>query len=74
MLNPLSDTDLVFLKAMARDNDGISNISDLENRTGFSHGKAQTYRKRLIDAGVVFSPRRGVLAMVMPQLADYMRR
>ena len=74
MLNPLSDTDLVFLKAMARDNDGISNISDLENRTGFSHGKAQTYRKRLIDAGVVFSPRRGVLAMVMPQLADYMRK
>ena len=74
MLNPLSETDLVFLKAMARENDGISNISDLEKRTGFSHGKVQTYRKRLIDAGVVYSPRRGVLAMVMPQLADYMRR
>ena len=73
MLNPLSELDLVFLKTMAQD-DGISNVADIEARTGFSHGTVQTYRRRLLDAGVVYSPRRGTLAMVMPQLADYIRR
>ena len=73
MLNPLSELDLVFLRAMAQDV-GISNVADIEARTGLSHGTVQTYRRRLLDAGVVYSPRRGTLTMVMPQLADYIRR
>ena len=73
MINPLSDNDLNFLKAIAQYN-GTSKIAVLEKRMGISHGTAQTYRKRLMDAGIIFSPRRGELALVMPQLADYLRR
>ena len=73
MINPLSDNDLNFLKAIAQYN-GASKIAVLEKRMGISHGTAQTYRKRLMDAGIIFSPRRGELALVMPQLADYLRR
>lgn len=73
MINPLSEKDLIFLKAIAQHN-GTAKIAVLEKRMGISHGTAQTYRKRLIDAGIIFSPRRGELALVMPQLADYLRR
>ena len=73
MLNPLSEQDRNFLAAMSED-DGVTKVADLEKRTGFSHGMLQTYRKRLIEAGVIFSPRRGELAMIMPQLVDYLRR
>ncbi|MBQ9698180.1 MAG: hypothetical protein IJV46_06550 [Acidaminococcaceae bacterium] len=73
MINPLSDKDLDFLKAIAQDS-GASNMTVLEKRMGISHGTAQTYRKRLIDAGIIFSPRRGEVALVIPQLASYLRR
>ena len=73
MINPLSDNDLNFLKAIAQ-HSGTSKIAVLEKRMGISHGTAQTYRKRLMDAGIIFAPRRGELALVMPQLADYLRR
>ena len=72
MINPLSEKDLAFLKEIAQDG-GSSKIAVLKNRMGISHGTAQTYRKRLMDAGLVFSPRRGELALIMPQLAAYLR-
>ena len=73
MLNPLSEKDIAFIKTIAY-NGGSVKISDLEKSMGISHGTAQTYRKRLIDAGIVFSPRRGELELIMPQLADYLIR
>lgn len=72
MLNPLSNLDITILKAMAQSK-GTIKTSDLESLLNLSHGTVQTYRKRLIDAGIIISPRRGELAFVMPQLADYLR-
>ena len=71
MVRPLSRADLAFLEAMAQDN-GASKVSDIQRRLGVSQGSVQSYRKRLMDAGVVYSPRRGELGFVVPMLADYL--
>lgn len=34
----------------------------------------QPYRARLIDAGLIESPRKGELVFAVPYLADYVRR
>ena len=73
MVRPLSKTDVSFLEAMAHDN-GASKVADIQKRLGMSQGSVQSYRKRLIEAGVVTSPRRGELCFVVPMLADYLRR
>lgn len=73
MVRPLSQTDIAFLEAMAQDN-GTSKTADIQKRLGMSQGSVQSYRKRLIDAGIVISPRRGELCFVVPMLADYLRR
>lgn len=73
MVRPLSQTDIAFLEAMARDND-TSRIADIQKRLGMSQGSVQSYRKRLIEAGVVISPRRGELCFVVPMLADYLKQ
>lgn len=73
MLRPLSRADVAFLESMAQD-DGPSRVSDIQQRLGVSQGSVQSYRKRLIDAGVVMAPRRGELSFVVPTLADYLRR
>lgn len=73
MLNPLSDTDLVVLRTIA----GLQSpcrMVDLEKEMKISHGKAQTYRRRLLDAGVIISQRRGEIELIMPQLREYLRR
>lgn len=73
MINPLSDKDLAFLKAIAVDR-GVSKIAVIEKRMKISHGTAQTYRRRMLDAGIIFTPRRGEVALVMPLLTDYLCR
>ena len=71
MLRPLSQTDVAFLEAMAHDK-GASRIADIQRRLGMSQGSVQSYRKRLIEAGVIISPRRGEVCFVVPMLADYL--
>lgn len=72
MLTPLSHADIAFLKAMAQD-DGPTKVGDLEGRLNVSQGHVQSYRKRLIEAGVIASPRRGELSFIVPRLANYLR-
>ena len=74
MLRPLSRADVDFLRAMSLDSGKPTRVGDLEERLGVSQGHVQSYRKRLIDAGVVTSPHRGELAFVIPQLAAYLQR
>ncbi|WP_165173259.1 AAA family ATPase [Adlercreutzia sp. ZJ242] len=71
-LKPLSDTDVKFLEAMAVD-EGPSKVSDIQARLGVSAGYVQSYRARLIEAGVVASERRGELELVVPYLGEYLR-
>lgn len=72
VLKPLSNMDRAFLQAMALD-DEASLVSDIIKRLHIDNSYAQKYRARLLNAGVVSSPRRGELAFTMPYLRDYLR-
>ena len=72
ILAPLSDNDRKLLEAMAQD-DGVSTTANLKKRLGIDDSILQPYRKRLIDAGVIESPRRGELVFAVPHLAEYLR-
>lgn len=71
-LKPLSDMDVKFLEAMAVD-EGPSKVSDIQARLDVSAGYVQSYRARLIEAGVIASERRGELEFTVPYLGEYLR-
>ena len=73
MLRPLSRADMTFLEAMSQD-DRVSRVADLQERLGVSQGHVQSYRRRLIDAGVIYSPARGELAFIVPRLGAFIKR
>ena len=67
----LSDKDIEFLKAMAKDGK-VSRISEIKNRLNASDALVQAYRKRLLDAGVISAERRGEVAFTLPYLNEYL--
>ena len=71
ILTPLSDNDRIFLQAIARCG-GTVTTSKLQAKLGKNGPAIQPYRKRLIEAGVIESPRRGELVFAVPYLADYL--
>lgn len=71
ILSPLSDNDIVFLKAMARCG-GMVTTAKLQAALGKKGPAIQPYRKRLLDAGVIEAPRRGELVFAVPYLSDYL--
>ncbi len=73
MLRPLSPADMAFLQAMAQDETNVSHVAEIQQRLDLSQGHVQSYRRRLMDAGVIYSPARGQLAFIVPRLADYLR-
>jgi len=72
VLKPLSQKDLQFLTAMVKDV-GASRVTDIKTRMKTSNAVVQAYRKRLIDAGVIASERRGELAFTIPYIDEYLR-
>lgn len=73
MLRPLSNNDKVFLRAMAED-ESVTTTEALQKRLNVRNSFIQPYRARLIDAGLIESPRKGELVFAVPHLADYVRR
>ena len=71
-LNPLSVEDKRVLKAMAVDKEE-SRVSDLRDRLQVGKSHVQTYRRRLLEAGVIHSISRGTLAFSIPYLGQYLR-
>ena len=69
---PLSEKDVEFLAAMAED-DETSNISDIICRLGWASSAVQTYKRRLIQAGIVEQKRRGTVCFAVPYLHEYLR-
>jgi hypothetical protein len=72
VLKPLSQKDEQFLKAMSEDLD-TSRIADIKKRLKTSDAMVQMYRRRLIDAGIIASQRKGFLSFVVPYLGEYLR-
>ena len=71
ILNPLSDNDRIFLKALARCG-GTVTTANLQAMLGKNGPAIQPYRKRLIEAGVIEAPRRGELVFAVPYLSEYL--
>ena len=69
----LSDRDVAFLAAMTAD-ETESRLADIAERMEVTPDYAQKYRKRLIDAGVIRSVRRGYVAFAVPYLLDYLKQ
>ena len=72
VLNELSEKDIEYLKAMSED-DKESEISAVRERLGISEAYVQTYKRRLIQAGVIRQVRRGVVEFAVPYLQEYLR-
>lgn len=73
ILKELSSGDIAFLCAMAQDAD-VTRVGDLEDRLGITQGTVQTYRRRLLEAGVIEVPRRGEVRFIFPEMAEYLNR
>ena len=70
---PLSEKDTDFLEAMAQDGD-FSEMSAIISRLNWTDSAAQTYKRRLIQAGVIEQKRRGAVQFAVPYLQDYLVR
>ena len=72
-LHDLSDVDRAFLTAMSQDT-GPSKMYDIRERMKAPTPQyANTYRKRLIEAGMIRQVGRGKVDFAMPYLRDYLR-
>lgn len=67
-----STRELEYLQAMAED-EGASVTSEVAQRMGISMTNASNLRRRLIDRGIVRSPRMGLVAFDMPVIKAYLR-
>ncbi len=73
-LAPLSSKDLEVLGAIATvSHNGKAKVSDTLSALHIENGKFQPYRKRLLDHGVISSPRTGELVFTIPYLAEYLQ-
>ncbi len=72
-LATLSDRDVAFLLAVSEGDDGCAHMTEVAKHMGVTPDYAQKYRRRLLDAGIIRSPRRGVVEFAVPYLAEYLQ-
>lgn len=70
-LNMLSEKDIEYLYAMSKDKNE-SRISSVCERLGVSDAYVQTYKRRLIQSGVIKQVRRGVVDFDIPYLKEFL--
>lgn len=70
-ITELSRGDRMFLQAMTVDKE-LTHRSDLTQRLGKSSGYISTYKKRLLEAGVIEEPEPGVFRFALPGFRDYL--
>lgn len=67
----LSKGDRAFLQAMTLDEE-LTYRSDLTQRLNKSSGYISTYKKRLLEAGVIEEPESGVFRFALPGFRKYL--
>ena len=70
-LDELSDRDLDFLNAMLEDKK-TSRTADIASRIKMTTGNVSTYKKRLLEQGVIEESRRGEVKFSLPFLREYL--
>lgn len=71
-LSALSDMDVSFLEAVAK-LESPAKMSEVSNIIEKTADYTQKYRTRLIDAGIIEAPGRGMVSIAVPYLEDYLR-
>ena len=71
-LATMTEGDIAFLEAMLED-DGDTPQSEMAARLGKSSSHVSTYKRRLLDEGVIEEPRKGRLRFCLPGFRDYLR-
>lgn len=69
----LSNGDVAYLKAMQQLG-GNCRTSDVAAVMEVTPDYGQQYRKRLLDAGIIKAPRKGIVCFDVPFLADYLSK
>ena len=72
-LSELSPGDIAFLEAMAEIEPPIQQ-RDLKERLNKSSSHVSTYKRRLLESGIIEEPRRGVLTFALPGLGEYLSK
>lgn len=72
-LAELSKADILFLEAMAQD-DAETTREDLMSRLGKGSGHVSTYKKRLMESGVIEEPIPGHFRFLLPGFGDYLKQ
>lgn len=70
-LDELSPRDLDMLRAMLED-ERFSTLDDLAERTGMTTGNASTYKRRLLEQGVIDVASRNELCFALPYLREFL--
>ncbi|MEC4272107.1 ATP-binding protein [Adlercreutzia sp. R25] len=70
-LDELSDADLLFLQAMLR-HEGASDASQIAQALGKSSAHVSTYRRRLLEQGVIAETGRSRFDFALPMLRSYL--
>ena len=70
-LDELSNRDLDVLAAMLQD-ESASTLEDIATRTGMTSGNASTYKRRLLEQGVIDLAPRNELRFALPYLREYL--
>ncbi|MFI3244848.1 MAG: ATP-binding protein [Akkermansia sp.] len=70
----LSDSEKRFMRAMAQYPQGQCKSSDLQKELGIKSTSLTPTRAKLVNKGMVYSPRHGVLDYSVPMFGDFMRR
>lgn len=71
-LKPLSEKDVAFLAAMAQEDAEEIRISDIQQRIGATSSYTQTYKRRLIQSGIIEQTGRGKVRFAIPFLREYL--
>lgn len=72
-LAALSAKDVYVLKAIAQEGGLGVPVSRVIESLEVSNSYFQQYRSRLIDAGVIESPREGIISITIPYLGEYLK-
>lgn len=70
-LDELSNRDLDFLNAMLKD-EKSSKTTEIATRIKMTTGNVSTYKKRLLEQGVIEETRRGEVRFALPFLREYL--
>lgn len=71
-LRDLSNTDRTVLAAIAA-HEGPAKVSDLRATLGIDAQYMGVYRQRLLDAGVIYPVKHGVIDIALPYLREYLQ-